>query len=187
MMHGGGHRGPGGGHRGGGFHGGGFHGGGFHGGRGGYHGGYGYRPHRRPRYTYTGGNIGTQEQENSAIKQFFSNWKDRIKLRKQYRDEGKEIPSSLKDITAIRETISGGFREEICLAAQASANQLYAEKRISLRECKKRKYDAEKKYNRYLLDIGAITEEEYEAEMEMFCNQNDIKYVSEHPNLGRSR
>ncbi len=90
----------------------------------------------------------------------------------------------------IRKLTSGSLRYEAFAGRLATYDKQLAENRITKIQCNKRKMDAAKKYNRYLLKTGYYDIYEYNSAMEEFASSIGMRYINDvnpSPERGRSR
>lgn len=82
-------------------------------------------------------------------------------------------------ITGIRRLTSGQLRYNSFVGKIATYDRQLAEGRITSEQCKKRKLQAAKKFNEYLLKIGYINKYDYQIKMEEFANQLGVNYIND--------
>ncbi len=82
-------------------------------------------------------------------------------------------------VTGLRMIFSGGIRNQAFQGRMATIDMQLAENRLTKEQANKRKIDAAKRYNRYLLKIGYITREEYVYGMEKFAEKIGVRYVDD--------
>lgn len=82
-------------------------------------------------------------------------------------------------LTGFRIILSGGLRNQIFQGRMQTIEMQLEENRLTENQAKKRKIDAAKKYNRYLLKTGYITHEEYVYGMEKFADKIGVKYIDD--------
>lgn len=90
----------------------------------------------------------------------------------------------------IRRLTSGKLRYESFAGKLATYDKQLSQKRITALQCKKRKMDAAKKYNRYLLKSGFYDIYEYNSAMSTFAKSIGMTYINDvnpSPERGRSR
>ncbi len=90
----------------------------------------------------------------------------------------------------IRKLTSGQLRYESFAGKLATYDKQLAQGRITEIQCKKRKIDAAKKYNRYLLKTGYFDIYEYNSAMTDFAKTLGMNYINDvnpSPERGRSR
>lgn len=90
-------------------------------------------------------------------------------------------------ITGFRIILSGGLRNQIFQGRMETIDMQLAENRITASQAKKRKMDAAKKYNRYLLKTGYINREEYVYGMQQFAEKIGVQYVDDTQDRTRTR
>lgn len=82
-------------------------------------------------------------------------------------------------IKGFRTILSGGLRHQVYLGRLETIDMQLSEKRLTKAQALKRKMDAAKKYNRYLLKIGYLTREEYTTELENFAKSIGVNYIDD--------
>lgn len=89
---------------------------------------------------------------------------------------------------APRILISGSLRYDSFVGKTATYDKQYNENRITEQQCKERKMIAARKYHRYLLKTGYITQDEYNRAMDSYASSIGVNYVNDvDPQQSRSR
>ncbi len=88
---------------------------------------------------------------------------------------------------AMRRMTSGQLRAHSLEGKLAVYDKQFSEHRITERQCKKRKMDAAKKFNRYLLRTGYYTINEYNYYMQEFAQSIGVNYINDVHTQGRTR
>lgn len=79
----------------------------------------------------------------------------------------------------IRKLTSGGLRHNSFVSKISLCDKLLAEGRITKEQCLRRKMEAAKKYNRYLLKCGYYNVYDYQDAMEDFAKSIGVNYVDD--------
>lgn len=79
----------------------------------------------------------------------------------------------------IRKMTSGNLRHNSFVSKVALCDRLLAEGRITKEQCLRRKMQAAKKYNGYLLKCGFYNLYDYQSEMTAFANSIGVNYVDD--------
>lgn len=85
----------------------------------------------------------------------------------------------LGTLVGLRILTFGGIRNQLFVGRMSMIDMQVAEGRLTENQGKKRKMDAAKKYNRYLLKTGFINRAEYSYGMEKFAEKIGVRYVDD--------
>lgn len=85
----------------------------------------------------------------------------------------------------IRKLTSGGLRHNSFVSKITLYDRQLAEGRITKEQCLRRKMQAAKKYNGYLLKCGYYNLYDYQSEMEAFANSIGVNYIDDVHTQGR--